>query len=1096
MTRDPAVAPAFDDQQLRQLVGQLNQAEAALQSFLGGQGDVVIDPINGVPVLLRQAQQALLKSEAYHRNLSNILQNVRDSVIVVDLDGLVTYWNEGATDIFGYTEAEMLGRSIEQLYEDGSQAYVYANLEDPQAEVQAELQARRKDGTTVWLDRRITVMRDEENEPLGQLRVSKDITERKQAELALRDSEARFATLFSASPAAISLTRVKDGHLIDVNKAFEQLLGYSRAEIINATATTLNLWPVPEERECMIEGLRAQRAVRDLEITFRRQDGALVETMTSLETISLFGEEYVVGLSQDLTRIRRAEVAIRESEAKFRALFEVLPVGVAIVDKDRHILDQNPALALILGTPMDVLKQGDYFQWTYLGSDGTPLTVADLPSTRAIDEHKPILDVEIQVIKDPQTIIWTSVSAAPVPVEGLGAVVVTTNITERKRAEVAVRESEARFRALIENSTDGIALIDLRGVVQYGTPAASRILGYSQSEFLGQSSLALIHPEDAPAAEAAVLTSARTPGHVEWAEYRARHKDGSWRWINGSVQNLLAVPGVNALVVNYRDVTESKRAELEILQRNSELAAIAALSTALRAATGRSQMPPIILDQLMEMFGADGASLVVPDPKAQTWVVELGRGEMAAAIGTRFPYDTGASRVVIATGQPYLIEKAKTDPNVIHVNAEVDALALAGVPLVTQRQTIGVLWVGRQTPLRPEEVRLLTAIADIAANAIQRASLHEQTQRQLNQLQSLRAIDQMIKSSLDLRLTFTVLLEHIIRQLQVDAASILLLNQHTKVLEYVAGQGFRKSENQKVRLHLGEGHAGRAAMQRQMVTDLNLQSSTEDSVRLQIWQREDFQVYFSLPLIAKGQVLGVLEIFSRSALRPNEDWLEFLAALADLTAIAIDNVQLFDNLQHSNLELLMAYNATIEGWSRALDLRDRETEGHSRRVTELTVELAQASGSFSEKEINHIRWGALLHDIGKMGIPDHILLKPGPLSSEEWDIMRRHPTYAYELLSPITFLYPALDIPYCHHEKWDGTGYPRGLKGDQIPLAARLFAIVDVWDALRSDRPYRAAWSVEKVRAHILALSGTHFDPTVVQTFMALGNETVKHLLR
>jgi putative two-component system response regulator len=150
----------------------------------------------------------------------------------------------------------------------------------------------------------------------------------------------------------------------------------------------------------------------------------------------------------------------------------------------------------------------------------------------------------------------------------------------------------------------------------------------------------------------------------------------------------------------------------------------------------------------------------------------------------------------------------------------------------------------------------------------------------------------------------------------------------------------------------------------------------------------------------------------------------------------------------------------------------------------MTVTMAQELGIQGE-EIEHIRRGALLHDVGKLGIPDSILHKPGPLTDEEWDIMRLHPVYAYAWLFPIDFLRPALDIPYAHHEKWDGTGYPRGLKGEEIPLSARIFALVDVWDALRSDRPYRLAWDVEKVRQHLRSLSGIHFDPRLVEGFLA-----------
>lgn len=187
-------------------------------------------------------------------------------------------------------------------------------------------------------------------------------------------------------------------------------------------------------------------------------------------------------------------------------------------------------------------------------------------------------------------------------------------------------------------------------------------------------------------------------------------------------------------------------------------------------------------------------------------------------------------------------------------------------------------------------------------------------------------------------------------------------------------------------------------------------------------------------------------------------------------------------LRDANTQLLSAYEATIEGWSHALDLRDRETEGHSRRVTQLTVKLAQALG-IDDNEIMHIRRGALLHDMGKIGIPDSILHKPDKLTDEEWKIMRQHPQLAYDMLYPIEYLRPALEIPLTHHEKWDGSGYPRGLKGEEIPIVARLFAVVDVWDALTSDRPYRPAWSLEQALAYIREQSGKHFDPQVVDLF-------------
>ena len=185
-----------------------------------------------------------------------------------------------------------------------------------------------------------------------------------------------------------------------------------------------------------------------------------------------------------------------------------------------------------------------------------------------------------------------------------------------------------------------------------------------------------------------------------------------------------------------------------------------------------------------------------------------------------------------------------------------------------------------------------------------------------------------------------------------------------------------------------------------------------------------------------------------------------------------------------NTELMIAYDSTIEGWGKALDLRDKETEDHAQRVSEITLRTARIYG-MSEKELVHVRRGALLHDMGKMGVPDSILMKEGTLTPEEEKIMHNHPLDAFNILMPIAYLRPALDIPYCHHEKWDGSGYPRGLKGKQIPLAARIFALSDIWDALISERRYHKAWPREKVVEYIRSHAGTHFDPDLVDLFLA-----------
>jgi putative nucleotidyltransferase with HDIG domain len=249
----------------------------------------------------------------------------------------------------------------------------------------------------------------------------------------------------------------------------------------------------------------------------------------------------------------------------------------------------------------------------------------------------------------------------------------------------------------------------------------------------------------------------------------------------------------------------------------------------------------------------------------------------------------------------------------------------------------------------------------------------------------------------------------------------------------------------------------------------------------------------SWPLAMSG-----IEILTRVRAEHAKTVQLLLAAPADFQAVvhAIRSGHVYCSLRSSSAarnaaaalhqeETIQAFDTRREGWSHALQLRDPEADGHSRRVSQSSVRLARRMG-MDEAQLVHVRRGALLHDIGKVGVPEHILGKPGPLTAEERDIVKRHASYGYELLAPISFLEEALDIPHCHHERWDGTGYPRGLKGEEIPLAARVFAVVDVWDALCSDRPYRKAWPKQKTRAYIRSLSGTQFDPRVVDQFVRM----------
>ena len=527
------------------------------------------------------------------------------------------------------------------------------------------------------------------------------------------------------------------------------------------------------------------------------------------------------------------------------------------------------------------------------------------------------------------------------------------------------------------------------------------------------------------------------------------------------ISNVYLVGDEKVIQCNIRDISDRKRAEAALMaKRESDRSLIDNLEAHWLML---EHLPVGVVvhtpDARIVLCNPEASQLLgVPSDKLPGKAASDKEWHFAREDGTRMPADEFPVNRVIATGQVvknFVMGVARHhdgDYTWVLVNAypEIDSGDLLRQVVVT-----------------------LVDISDIK-------HAEEMIRRHLEHLTALVEIDRAINFSFDLNLSLTTLLTHVIVQLEVDAADVLLFDPTSRTLGFVAGKGFHTKAIEQTRQQLGVGYAGKAAQERSIVHIPDLAKEHDRFLRKVPLAGEGFASYHGVPLIAKGLVVGVLEIFHRTKLKREKGWTDFLNALAAQAAIAIDNVTLFDNLQHTNSELFQAYDATIEGWSRALELRDNETEGHSQRVAVLTVKLARLFG-LSDEELVQVRWGALLHDIGKMGIPDGILLKRDKLTEAEWDIMKKHTVFAFEMLSPIRYLRSALDIPYAHHEKWDGSGYPLGMKGEQIPLVARIFAVADVWDALRSNRIYRTSWSVEKVRKHIRSLAGTHFDPHVVK---------------
>jgi PAS domain S-box-containing protein len=641
---------------------------------------------------------------------------------------------------------------------------------------------------------------------------------------------------------------------------------------------------------------------------------------------------------------------------------------------------------------------------------------------------------------------WFFVAATAV----LLALVVRREFQHREEAESALCDTEQKYRMLMQHANDGIVIADaVTGVILEVNQKIEDLTGQQAERLIGRN-VSELHPLKDSDRCRKLIQETLGAGNAVAGDLCIVHRDGRNIPVEVSV-SVITLGGKKIVQGIFRDVSRRVAAEEAHQKEKDRAEKYLDVAGVIIRVLDRSGTVILINRKGTEILGYPEQEII-----GKNWI------------------------------DNFVPERLRTEVRAIFhklITGEVDLAGYYENPVVTKSgQERIIAW--HNTVLRDDQGQV-TATLSSGEDVTARKKAEEQAHYRLDHLATLHAIDMIINSSLDLSVTLQEFLNLVMTQLHVDAATVLLLDRHTQTLEYAAMRGFRNMDIRHSRLRLGEGIAGRAALERRIIGVPDLSKYGRDFRRLELIAGEGFVAYYAVPLIAKGQVRGVLDVLHRSPLDIDQEWADFLEALAAQAAIAIDNAALFSDLQRSTAELILAYDTTIEGWARALELRDQETEGHTKRAVEMTLRLARAMG-MDEDALVHVRRGALLHDIGKMSIPDGILLKNGPLSEEEWQIMRRHPVSAFDMLYPISYLRPALDIPYCHHERWDGTGYPRGLKGEQIPLAARIFSLADIWDALNSKRRYHSAWPESQVREHIRSLAGTQFDPKVVEVFLSL----------
>ena len=1082
----------------------------------------------------KQAEVALRESEDRYRTL---VEFSPDS-ICIHCAGKIVYANAATVKLLHANSAEeIIGMPAIQFvhpdYQDIVVERIRRSYENRQPASLMEEKFITLDGKTIEVEvTTVPIMYD--GKAATQL-VIRDITERKQAEEALVESETKFRWLYEYAPMAYHLL-TPDGSITDVNHRWCELLGYFREEVIGRSIFDFVDDEEKDTAKASFEKkkLSNQPFVEGSQRNFLTKGGE-VKIFKTYDYFVLDQEQNIKSVQttiEDITERVQAEEALRISEERYRGLFNSMIDGFAlheiICDEnekpvDYRFLEVNPAFERLTGlqstnligrTVLEVLPDTEHYWIEVYGN------VALTGNSAFYENYSHELGRYLEV-------------SAYCPRLGQFAIIVE-DITERKQAEQDIHQHVTELEMLYQS---GLALSQLLNPKEVG----QKIL-----ELLGEklnwhhTRIRLYHPQD----DTLELLDFNQPGLkndlkrnelLERVQNLVLHSgQGMSGWViqqgqplrSGDVRNdpryveaysairsglyvpmkvgerIVGVISVESeqpdafseaderLIVTLANQAasafENARLFEETHQRVMELETINRISFALRTVSKQDELLSIVLDEALSILNTLHGSIELYNQITDTLDQTILRGWIAK-ITAPHPVSEGIAGKVFISGEIYISRDFANDP-------ETRAAALREIPpgwggiclpIRTAQKTLGVMIVSvpSERELNKDEVRLLATLSEMTGAALQRMQLHEQTIRHLDQLNALRTVDQAIASSRDIQLTLNILLTHAISQLGADAADVLLFQPGLNQLEAVAGHGFHTHMIERV--SLSDSFAGRAIMEHRTLKVLDFETARQNLDFGKFWKEEGFACFWCVPLFVKGEVKGVLEIYRRTPFTPDAEWLEFLEALAGQAAITIDNTQLFEYLQRANLDLNLAYDATIEGWSRAMDMRDHETEGHTLRVTELTLKLARAM-NVSESQLTAIRRGALLHDIGKMGIPDSILLKDGELTDEEWQMMRKHPELALKMLAPIGYLNDALDIPYCHHEKWDGTGYPQGLKGDRIPLIARNFAVVDVWDALTSNRIYRKRWTKQKARQYIKEQSGKHFDPQVVDVFLKI----------
>jgi len=1068
---------------------------------------------------------------------TNLFENAALGIFQSDLDGYFIRLNRNMALLYGYESPEEMLLAIHNgthqinVEPDAFERFMITIHEKGMIENWIT-QNRRRDGSLFWCSSSARLVQGEDGNPSRIEGFVQDITARKEAEDALIGAENRFRTLVEQTPTTVYLSSNENlGETFYISPQIERLTGYTPREWIGDSQIWVKILH-PDDRVRVIDHYRkSQKKGKRFDCEYRlmiRDNRAVwVRDISMLVPGYENGRQFRQGVlidaderkrtdkvNQVIDQIAQATISTRTLDKLYAFIHHAL---ADILTAENFYIALYDPLKDLLTFPYFVDKFDDDTSSKPLGRGLTEYVMrtrtALLASPEVFDEL--VQKGEVESI-GPASIDWLGV---PLIIEdrviGIIAVqsyasrtrytvnekniltLVSAQIAlaiERKRAMTALSESEERYRRLVEFSPEAIA-VHCDGEVVFVNPAGVQLIGAASSEeVIGKPMLSFVHPDYHTHVTVRTMKALTDGVPLAPLEEKLIRLDGTP--IDVEVTSMpLVYDGKNAVQVIIRDISVRKKAEALLQRQLHELTVLNQVASAGALATDTDELIASITRIISQTLYPDNCGVVMVDQKTRVWTPHPSyHGSRPETMSLYHPLSEGISGKVARTGETIRSGDIQKEPDYFEVTSGV--MSEISVPIIVNEQVYGVLNAEsrQKNAFEERDERLLKTIAESMVVALEKIRLLHTEQKRRREAEILREATVALSGPLDLSHRYELILDTLSKFAPYDSASIALSDLGAFVI--VAGRGLPEEHNYIGKSFPLSSDRETLASSRQ---PLVLEDAQYDP-HFESWPGSEYiRSWMAVPLVAYDRVTGFLYIDGKKPGMFTKEKAALIQTFANQAAVALENARLFeaeqkrrlenshllDELQVYNIELSMAYDVTLEGWGRALEMRDRETQGHTHRVTELTLRLARRLG-LPESQMQNIRRGALLHDIGKIAIPDQILKKPGPLSAEEWDEMRKHPQYAYDLLYPILYLRQALDIPYCHHERWDGTGYPRGLRGEEIPLVARIFSVVDVWDAVLHDRPYLKAWSKEQATAYLAEQRGHQFDPNVVDMFLEL----------